>query len=385
LLRLSYSFHHLLITFIIPILVVILGFKHSTEMSADLSLIYSIIFMVFFPLNANFRHYIVNSNEKKFLNHLIWFRLLSYIPLFLISLTICSLFLDIELSKSVIIIFIGTFYWLNEVFVSLQEKRNKVLLTCFISLVYVIMFFFIIYFDSNIFYSLNLLAIITFLSLFIISLFIFKELDLRISFKKFKINIFKKIVPQIGGTFVIGLSSFLFKIIILAIVSKSVAGTIFIAFTLSGLFLTVFTYGLGPSVIQVKLPKKTLLIYFILVTFLNIFIGISILSIEYWNLIEVNFVNNQTIFFYCLGFALLGVPISILSQYYKLSVIYQNLKMKIYIYDAIPNLSILFFTFLSLISCEPYWIGLTYLYTGTIGFFIYKGLLNKQASKNLLI
>lgn len=380
-LRLIFSFHHLLITFIIPILIVILGFKHNTEISADLALIYSIIFMVFFPLNANFRHYYLNSNKKKFLNYLIWFRILSYVPLFLISLIICLLFLDIELSRIVMIIFIGTFYWFNEVFVSLQEKRNKFSLIYFTLLTYLCVIFFIIFDDLHNSFNLNILFIVIFLNLFIIFFNIYKELDFRINFKKFKINILNRIIPQIGGTFIIGLSSFLFKIILLALLNKSEAGTIFIAFTLSGLFLTVFTYGLGPSIIQIKLNKKTLLTYFILITFLNVFLAITILSIEYWNLIKVNFINNQTTFFYCLGFSLLGIPTSILSQYYKLNIIYQNLFLKIYIYDAIPNISLLFIIILSLILFEPYFIGLTYLYTGTIGFFIYKYLFKKQMLK----
>lgn len=381
-LRLIFSFHHLLITFIIPVLIVILGFKHNTEMSADLALIYSIIFMVFFPLNANFRHYYLNSNKKNFLNYLIWFRILSYIPLFLISLMICLLFIDIEFSRIVTIIFIGSLYWFNEVFVSLQEKRNKLSLICFILLMYLCVIFFIIFDNLHNSFNLTKLLIVTFLTLFIILLYIYKELDFRISFKKFKINILNRIIPQIGGTFVIGLSSFLFKIIVLALLNKSEAGTIFIAFTLSGLLLTVFTYGLGPSIIQNKLNKKALLTYFILITSLNVLLAITAFSIEYWNLIEVNFINNQTTFFYCLGFCLIGIPTSLLSQYYKLNIIYQKLLLRIYIYDAIPNISLLLVTILLLMLIEPYFLGLIYLYTGTIGFFIYKYLLKKVDVKN---
>ena len=94
-------------------------------------------------------------------------------------------------------------------------------------------------------------------------------------------------------------------------------------------------------------------------------------------------IMNQEIFLYCTGLCLLGIPSSIIAQYYKLCVIHQNLSMKIYKYDSIPNISILLCILVVLNYYEPYYIGLTYIYTGTITYIIYKRLYKKIISKHL--
>lgn len=376
-LKLIFPFYHILLVFIIPIFVVILGFKHNTSISADLSLVYSIIFMIFFPLNGNMRHYLLNSKDENFSNDLVLFRILSYIPLFLSSCILCYFILEIDLIKIISIIYIGTFYWLNEIFVSYKEKQDKYFLIVFLLFIYFFLFVYIVLSNYN---TLNYKYIfcIIFFSNIIVILNILKNFKLNLKFEKFKKSLTQKIIPQIGGTFVIGISSFSFKMIVLFFLDKSVAGTIFIAFTLSGIFLTIFTYGLGPSLFANKIYKKNILKTYGLISLLMSFLGITIIFFQYFNLIDVRLIHNQKIFFYTLGFCLLGIPLSILSQYYKLNILKKNLKLRVYVYDMIPNFSILLLLIIFLFLFEPFFIGLTYVYTGLVGMLVYKNLNEKE-------
>jgi len=373
-----FSLYHLITLFIIPTLVVITGFKYNTETSANLSLIYSIVFMVFFPLNGNVRHYILNSNNN-YINNLITFRLLSYFPLFLLSFLIAYFVLDTDYKTILKIVLLGSFYWINEIFVSFEEKNNKYQLIFLLIILYSFSLFMTLFVD-NIKGDFTYVLIAYLISLIFALDSIFKKLKFKIVIKNVISDIKEMIIPQIGGTFMIGISSFLYKVLILSFISKSVAGTIFIALTISGLMLTVFTYGLGPSIIknQISKDQKTTVNLIYKLSVIPILIGIMSVLLKYFNIINFEIIENQEIFFYCFGISLMGIPFSILGQYFKLSVIYQSLKLNVYIYDSIPNLSVLLLILLIILNFETYLVGITYLYTGALTFFIYKRLYSQS-------
>lgn len=372
-LKLIFPFYHLLHVFCLPLLVVLIGLKKDTATAADLSIIYSIIFLCFFPLNGNVRHYLLNSNNEILSNNLIFFRLFSYIPLFIITSIVCKIFLDIELISLLLIIYIGSLYWLNEIFVSKQEKENKYFFIILFLIIYLAIFIFLLLSDFTSTHKILIYCIIFLINILVL-FDIIKNLKLNFNFSEFKQCINVQIIPQIGGTFVIGVSSFLFKLIILFFLSKGVSGTIFISFTLSGILLTIFTYGLGPTLFLNKEHYQKIKIIFGLITLTMFFLGLLVIILQYFDIINYTFINNQVIFIYCFGFCLLGLPLSIIGQYYKLKVIHENLELKIFKYDMIPNFSILILLVLVLYFFDPYFIGLTPLYTGFITMLIYKRL-----------
>ncbi len=334
--------------------------------------------MVFFPLNGNVRHYILNSNNN-YINNLITFRLLSYFPLFLLSFLIAYFVLDTDYKTILKIVLLGSFYWINEIFVSFEEKNNKYQLIFLLIILYSFSLFMTLFVD-NIKGDFTYVLIAYLISLIFALDSIFKKLKFKIVIKNVISDIKEMIIPQIGGTFMIGISSFLYKVLILSFISKSVAGTIFIALTISGLMLTVFTYGLGPSIIknQISKDQKTTVNLIYKLSVIPILIGIMSVLLKYFNIINFEIIENQEIFFYCFGISLMGIPFSILGQYFKLSVIYQSLKLNVYIYDSIPNLSVLLLILLIILNFETYLVGITYLYTGALTFFIYKRLYSQS-------
>ena len=370
LLKLIFSFYHLLHVFCLPLFVILIGFKKDTSTAADLSIIYSIIFLCFFTLNGNTRHYLLNSNDKKLSNNLIFFRIISYLPLFIITSIICKILLDINFFNLLLIVFIGSLYWLNEIFISKQETENKYFLTVLFLSIYAFAFILFSYSDFIAIHKIFIFSIVILINIFILFIII-NDIKLEFNYLDFKQSINQQIVPQIGGTFVIGISSFLFKQIVLFFLSKNVSGTIFIAFTLSGVLLTAFTYGLGPTIFLNKKNNQNLKITFGLLTVIMFFFGISVIMLQYYDFIIYTFIDNQAVFVYCFVLSILGLPLSIIGQYYKLKVIGQNLDLKIYKYDIIPHFTVLILLCLCLFFLEPYFAGLTTIYAGIVTMLIY--------------
>lgn len=375
--KLIFPFYHLLHVFSLPLLVVLVGFKKDTSLAADLSIIYSVIFVCFFPLNGNVRHYLLNSNDSELTNNLVLFRFFSYIPIFIITTIICKIFLNVEFLNLLLIIYIGSLYWLNEIFISKQEKENNYILIILFLFIYFFIFIFFLLSDFGSTDKILILSIIFFINILVFFIII-KNLRFNFDYSNFKQSIKKQIIPQIGGTFILGISSFLFKLIVLFFLNKDVSGTIFIAFTLSGILLTIFTYGLGPTLFLNKEHHQSIKIIFGFLTLLMFFLGITLITLQFNNIIVYKFIDNQEIFIFCFGFCLLGLPLSIIGQYYKLKVIHQNLELKIFKFDMIPNFSILILLTLCLFFLKPYFIGLTYVYTGFLTMLIYKKLLENK-------
>lgn len=363
--KLVFSFYHLLHVFCLPLLVILIGFKKDTSTAADLSIIYSIIFLCFFPLNGNVRHYLLNSNNKKLSINLIFFRFVSYLPLFIITSIICKIFLDIDTLNLSLIIFIGSLYWLNEIFISKQEIENKYFLTILILSIYAIVFMYFLYSDYIATHKTFIFSIVVLINIVILFIII-SDIKLEFNYLDFKRSINQQIVPQIGGTFVIGISSFIFKLIIVSLLSKDISGTIIIALTLSGILLTIFTYGLGPTLFLNKKHKQNFKLFFGLLSVVILSFGIFIIILQYYDVINYNFINNQEIFAYCFGLSLLGLPLSIIGQYYKLKVVSLNLEFKIFKYDMIPNFSVIILLCLCLFFLEPYFVGLTTIFSGLV-------------------
>ena len=122
------SIHGLSLTvtsFTLPIIMIFIGLKGHTSLVAEISIIHSLIFLIFFPLSGNARNYILNSNDKILELGITNFRIILYIPLLITAFIINEVTLKIEFQKFLIFIFIGSFFWSYEIFVTHFEQKGK--------------------------------------------------------------------------------------------------------------------------------------------------------------------------------------------------------------------------------------------------------------------
>ena len=70
-----------LVSFTLPIIVITIGLKGSTELLAEISLIHSLIFLIYFPLSGNARNYLLNSTDVTLNLAITNFRIILFLPL----------------------------------------------------------------------------------------------------------------------------------------------------------------------------------------------------------------------------------------------------------------------------------------------------------------
>ena len=363
----TYGTLHILSTFILPILIVLVGLKGNISLVADITILQSILFMFFFPLNGNARNYLLNSVDKNLVKNILNLKSLIFVPLFFITYISASFVLEINSTSLLLLILVGSVSWFLEIFITEAEKNKKYKVIILLILLNIIGIIYLIFTELT-FKNLNYFCIyfILFNSPIIISKF-YQNL-FNINFKNLKNVFLTKILNQIGGTTIIGLSSFILKYSLLLILPKTIAGTLFLSFTIGASLCTAITYSLMPSVIFNNLiqMKKSMIIFFLLFCLAGIIvIFIKILQIEI-----IDF--NQDLFLISLLFSLAGSFINIFSQYYKFSVSSIITDLNLSLYEIIINGCTIVIVILLIIFINEYGAVLTYILSGLISLYFTK-------------
>ena len=373
------SIHGLSLTitsFTLPIIMLIIGLKGNTALAAEISIIHSLIFLIFFPLCGNARNYILNSNDKILKLGITNFRIILYIPLLIIAFIINEITLKIDIEKFSFFIVVGSFFWFFEIFVTHFEQKGKnIYCLSFLSIISVILISF--FFQKITSYNDIIQNLIYLLVLYVpIKIFVFFSYEKNITFKKLKLIFVTKIYHQIGSSFIVGVTSFLIKILIVTIYQKEDAGNIFLGFTIGGAIVTFFSYGVGPTILKQLKNERLISSYILKIIMLLTCILLLIFSVnEYYDLIRIN--NLNFLFYYSLYFSLIGSIFMIFGQYYKLFITQNNTKFNIIKFELIIGFSSISFVLLSFVSQNEFLITLTYILSSIITYFLYNRVYQK--------
>ena len=193
------------------------------------------------------------------------------------------------------------------------------------------------------------------------------------SLKQVELN-FSKLVPHMGSTTVIGVSTYIFRVLVVIMVGKSLAGQMFTAYAIGGVVSSVYVYALGPSlVLRNEYHDKKGILLFVCGCF---FLGtVAILSALFW--------ENPLyapIFLYAIGFSLMGGGVMILAQRQRLHIL-QVFNKDVFVPDALSNI-----LFIGSIPFAYYLIGVNvvsilFLWSAFLAFIFYIPFAYRRSAK----
>jgi len=375
-----FAFYHLITNFTLSFILLITGFKGNIELVTEITILQAINFMVFFPFNGNARNYLLNAEDDDFKNNIFNFRLIMYVPLLTISIVIGLLFSNISPITTILLLILSSTSWFLEILITFQEKEKNTFVIKFLS----VLFFLAILqymFADEIYHNLNIFCVVLLSAYVPLNIFIILKNYKTINVTNFKIIFRDKILTQIGSTTVIGISSFALKNIILILMNKSMAGIVFMGYTLGAALATIFAYSLGPSIIYhydlKKIKTKNILLLFTL-----FFLIFSISCILIYFLLDKTFANNKNLFMLCLIFSFLGSVFLVFAHSFKLYVSSRNLNLNVFKYELIINLFTVISVTILIVIFSEYGALFTYPLSGVISLIIYKSLYtNKEKNK----
>ena len=73
----------------------------------------------------------------------------------------------------------------------------------------------------------------------------------------------RKFIPHLGSSTIIGITTYILRVLVVLLVGKTLAGQLFTAFAIGGLASAIYTYALGPTLLlKEKGGIKSKLIFF---------------------------------------------------------------------------------------------------------------------------
>lgn len=341
-------------------LYIIAGFLGKMHLAAEMAIIHGALFAIFLALSGNARSLILASQTPKTGRELLSFRAIFTLPAGVVVYYLISHTIDIELFLIIGLVVRRSFEWLAEIELAERERLHD---TDYASRYFVINGFALF---------MLLIAMIISETAFLNLLFFWALLPILFSAggllkivkeRQFTYN-FSWMSPHIGSSAIIGVSVYFFRIIIVILAGKVLAGQLFASYAIGGLVNAVFTQALGPTLMhQSKSHNRTFIIWLCL---LSSTLGMIILI--YTEFFAPRVISS--IFMLGLGSSLVGGAIMVLAQWKRLSILQEH-KQSVFVPDALANMLLLISVPIAYLIFGQTILAFMFLWSGLLTFMIY--------------
>lgn len=151
----------------------------------------------------------------------------------------------------------------------------------------------------------------------------------------------RQMLPHFGSTAVIGVSVYVFRLFILLVAGKQVAGDLFSAFALGGILGAVFSQALGPTMVrheQRSAKPWRLVRLFNLMLVALLLAGMGLVALV-WSLPQVlDWTHKGQLFWLAVGCSLAGGVVMVLAQRIRLRIIQDNVGGDVFGSDILANI-----------------------------------------------
>ncbi len=233
-------------TFSVTGLMVVLGLSGNPEMAADVGIVHGAAIALFYSFSANARNILLNRQSAISPDLILGTRLLLFLPLALLSLWLSVHFGRVEILLAAVLVMRNCSEWIAELVLGSAEVRQdqpyaKRFLALQIAAFMVVSGWLI----AGLPHAMPILFAWAVSPLCIPS---------KLEAGKTRLPTpesggWLQLLPHFGSTAVIGVSVYVFRLLILLLVGKVVAGELYTAFAIGGILGSVFAQAIGPTLI----------------------------------------------------------------------------------------------------------------------------------------
>ncbi len=360
-------------------IMVLFAFFGEPELSAEIAVFISIIFLFTQLFSANMRNIIFTENNRDLLQKVKIFRIIFFLPIFIISnlifILISNNYNHLIICLSILILL----SWINEMNILDQELNKKIKKTIYYLSINIFLLILVTIFviTGN---NEKIISLFYFQILFCIGIF-FKIKDYKISNIKLFINSenIKKIQSYnfaFFSSFSMIVANFLSRVIIFGNIEKSLAGIIFAAFSIGSFPGTIFNNTFGPTLVKNKFKLNKFFILLLAFIFLILLFLILYLFYRF-----DDFTHELYILIFTSLISLVGSFSMVYSLYLRQSIlnISTGYHDKVFKYDIILNILLVFLTIIICIINSNIFYFLFFFIFSLISLIVYK-YMNKKIS-----
>jgi hypothetical protein len=224
---------------------VVVGLAGKTELAADIGIVQAATLALFYAFSGNARNLILNDSFPVSSQSIMFSRLWMSLPLGILAFYLSTIVSGVEIYLAIILILRRIVEWLGEVHLSqLERERNQKFTTKYLIIQVALLFFALAWTLAGNLMPLMGLFVWAVSPLFFSFNFIYNSLKRTVKVEK---TIWYRLLPHIGSSAIIGITVYIFRLLIISFTGKKVGGDLFTAFALGGILGSVFTNALGPS------------------------------------------------------------------------------------------------------------------------------------------
>lgn len=290
-------------------LLIACGFAGLSELAADIAITQAITLAIFSAFSANARNLILKNTYPLHANQLLYYRIIFLLPLLAISYWLSSIS-NVNAIIALLLLLRRSIEWLDEIFLSEMERLdNKKVAFQYFVLQSLLLTFALVWLLANMPYPLFGIILWASFSLCLSGRFYLSLLKTNLD----QLNgIIRKISPHIGSTAVIGITVYVFRLLMVNLLGKSVAGDLFVAFAIGGILGSVIANAFGPTMVfkqrknnniqYPKLLKGLMALFFV--------IGACLISTSS----SLTIFNKTPLFWQAVGLSMIGAAPMVIAQ-----------------------------------------------------------------------
>lgn len=322
-------------------MLIFLSVVGESQMAADFAIVQAATAALFFAFSGNARNVVLATSNPTLAKSLFNIRVILLVPLVLASFWLSSTLGGIEPILAGLLILRRAIEWFGEVVISEKERLGAKNFALVYTLLQIALFIFaVLWFLLKLPFPLMGLFFWALLPMLFIAKFTWGALG---DFANSMACVNKKIAPHFGSSFAIGVSLYIFRILMVWMLGKSVSGDLFAAFAMGGVLGSLTLGAFGPSIAFKEkingISKLPQILTFILWLFLCV--GGLILSISYLEPYLFLWTGKDIFFWKAVGFSMIGGVVMTHAQLLRNRLLIHNESHDLFGPDLLMNILII--------------------------------------------
>lgn len=326
-------------TFAMTGVMIVLSLAGNPELAADVGIVHGATLALFFAFSGNARSLILNPSSTISVGAILGARMLLLVPLGALSLLLSTHLAGVDALLAFTLVLRRGVEWIAEVHVSHMEMRGDSRSAVrFLSWQAALTAAVLLWLLGGLPLAELAICIWATSPLWVGCGHIRLEKDI----KTIVTETWSRLLPHFGSTAVTGISVYVFRILILLLAGKAVAGDLYTAFAIGGLLGSVFAQAIGPTVVLHETREGSAMLPAWLKTAarLSLVLGAALSVVAANEPQLLAWTNKSALFWLATGLSLIGSAIMITAWQYRLRILQQHADREVFGPDVLINILI---------------------------------------------
>ncbi|HOQ42087.1 MAG TPA: hypothetical protein PK178_08025 [Smithellaceae bacterium] len=320
------------------ILLVVLGLADKVALAAEIGIVQGATLALFYAFSANARSLILNPSSGISAQSVMASRLILLVPLASAAYLLSVVPAGVDWLLAIALILRRCVEWLGEVHLSDMEHSGNERFTRYYLILQVILLAMVLaWFLCGLPYPLVGLFLWALIPLIMSAGYIWKSV---LAAPDLLSGISSSILPNLGSTVIIGITVYIFRILILLIVGKDIAGNLFTAFAIGGLTGGVFANALGPSIVlhEQRSGNRDFPLMVRMVLYASLFLGAVVSVVSMLEMPVLGWTGKSSFFWLAAGLSIIGGIIMVYAQRIRLRLLQHDEEHDVFGPDVMSNI-----------------------------------------------